>query len=262
MREPKRTILEAVARGEMSPAEAAERLGDGPPPDPEEARAPAVRAVRLEGAGHEIRVGGDPSIHEAIVGPPMTLCREGDVLVVEGAPADTGSRFWFSREQPAWPWGMSRRDRRPITLRMNPDLALEAELSAGTLSVDGVRGPISARLSAGSARIEGFASPVDIHVSAGKLRASGRLVSGTSRIVCDMGSVRLSLDPDSNVRLLARSEMGKVDLPDRVPGGERPTGGPRGSLGMATEHELVIGDGAASLEVLANMGAIQVRVAR
>lgn len=261
MSEHRRTILEAVARGEMSPAEAAERLGDGSPP-PREELAPGVRAVRLEGASHEIRITGDPSVHEAIVGAPMTLCREGDVLIVEGIPTDTGSRFWFTRDQPAWPWGIGRADRRPIALRMNPDLALEAELSAGTLSVAGVLGPISAHLSAGSARIEGFASPLDVRVLAGKLRASGKLVSGRSRIACDMGSIWLSLDAGSSVRVRARSEMGKVTLPEDLPGGELPTGGPPGPSGMTIERELVVGDGSADLEIVASMGTVHVKVAR
>ena len=194
----RRQILEAVADGSVSPAEGAERLAaldeaEGvrtePAPEP-------VRKVRIASTGHSVRVVGDPGRREPLVDGPHMLRREGDTLVVEPEGGEDGGDF-FIASLPPWRRGDSRnrfwRSAPPLVVRMPPELALQADVTAASVVVRDVRGPIALTLSAGSARIDGFASPIDVDVSAGSLTARGILDRGESSVRCSAGSVKLAL---------------------------------------------------------------------
>jgi hypothetical protein len=124
---------------------------------------------------------------------------------------------------------------------MNPDLALDAEVQAGSLQTVGVHGPIQALLEAGSAALSDFAGPLDITLKAGSLRGTGVLNQGSSRIQSQMGSVRLHLAGGSSVRVRAHSSLGSVQLLD----------GRSGS-------EAVVGAGEASLDIESAMGSVRI----
>lgn len=116
----------------------------------------------------------------------------------------------------------------------------------------GTRGPLRVELSAGSARLEDIAAPFDISASAGSIALRARVDRGESRIRCEAGSASVVLLPGSNVRVRARSVLGRLLLPQPA--------GPVG-FGADDQGETVVGEGAATLDVEANMGYASVSVA-
>lgn len=147
----------------------------------------------------------------------------------------------------------ARQRRTPaLKVRVNPNLPLEAGIKAGAMSITGVAAPITAEADAASLQIKGFTGPLDAKVNAGKLEATGLMDEGTSRIECNAGKVDLRLDSGSSVRITARAELSRVNLP----GAETRSGGLLGS-----EHEAVIGGGAATLSMEVNVGAATVALA-
>jgi hypothetical protein len=161
---------------------------------------------------------------------------------------------------PGWPgrWALLDAFRRigdELTIRMRPDLPLDAGVTAGSLKVAGLTGPLRVSVAGGSARVDRFAGPLDLSVDAGSLRGSGLLVAGSSRVRCQAGSVRLHLERGSSVKVRARAELGNVVLP----GDED---GERWLAGGGGAREVTVGDGEALLEVEVNMGSVVVSADR
>lgn len=144
----------------------------------------------------------------------------------------------------------ARQRRSPaLKVRVNPHLPLEAGIKAGAMSITGVAAPIKAEADAASLQIKGFTGPLDATVNAGKLEATGLIDEGASRIECNAGKVDLRLDAGSSVKITARAELSRVNLP----GAETRSGGLLGS-----EHEATIGGGAATLSMEVNVGSATV----
>jgi hypothetical protein len=239
-----------------------------------------IRRVRVVGTFRSARIIGDPTVREAVADGPHMARREGDLLVIESVIEDLDlPGFVFNRGW--WGWrptvppdpGRARPPRSPrpprmprpgrwtgeetwqrpwhqsqLTVRMRPDLALDVELSAGTVRVDGVTGPMRLELRAGSIRVEGARGPLDASVAAGSLRLDAMLRTGESRVRCDASSVRINLERGSSVLVRARAEMSKLSMPRR------------GGVGtwMGEREEVKIGDGAATLDIEANMSNVGV----
>ena len=244
MQDRRREILQRVAAGELSPDEAAAMLeeaetggGVATTTLPGE-RAARVRVVRTAGWTEII---GDPGVQEAVAEGPHVARREGDTLVI-GGEEDTAELLGFRF---SWRRGYHFQfgDVKPLRIRMNPNLPLEVEAQAGSLSVQGVKAPIRAEVQAGQTRIDGFAAPLELTAHAGSVRATGHLDHGSSRISCHAGSVRLRLDSTSSVKVTARTTLGSVTVDGRED---------RGSW--------MIGEGQGALDVETTMGSVKVLV--
>src|SRR5713101_6692347 len=217
-----REILGAVARGEMTPDEAARLFETGsnetppptpPPPPPPPLGGEAVQ-VRVLATARNGRVLGDPSVSEARAEGPNLAHREGGTLVIEGTvdPFDEGG-FSFEARRP-WHWQSAiRRIAEPLVVRVNP------------------------------------ATPVDIEARAGTVRLSGRIESGDSRVRCEAGSVNVRLARGSNVRVTARADLGRV----------RVDGASSHDRLMGLHREVTVGEGAATLTVEAAMGTVDIQ---
>ncbi|HLQ60913.1 MAG TPA: hypothetical protein VK131_03525 [Candidatus Acidoferrales bacterium] len=244
MDDAKREILIQVKEGKLNPEEAAARLeamdreavaGTRPATPPPAGAALRIRVVRKFGPAVVI---GDPEVAEAAPEGPHTIHREGDTLIVEALPLDDDwLGFTMTRGERSDP--RRRGGRSSLVVRVNPQLPLEAEVTAGPLTVKGVRGPVRAEVTAGPLRIDGFTAPVDLSVQAGPIEARGRLDAGASRIRCQAGPVRVILERGSSVRVRGHAMLGKVSLP----GGGR---------------EAVVGGGTGTLDVEATMGPVTV----
>ena len=214
-----------------------------------------MRCVRVLGTFRAVRVVGDADVREAAAEGTHRVRREGDALVIESEPAEMlpGSYAFADWRRGRVRPGFGAFPTLPVTVRMNPDLALDADLHAGSLSVRGVRAPIRAHVAAGTVRIEGMAAPVDVSVAAGTVSVSGVLDRGASRIECDAGKVRVALDRGSSVRIKARADVGRVDVP---------TAGTAGATEwlLGGGHEATVGAGEGELAVRVSMGAVQVFV--
>jgi Putative adhesin len=235
MQDVKREILMQVANKTITPEEAAARIEELEREQaPEPAGSGSLRLVRIEARARSVIVIGDPTVGEAIADGPHTARREGDILYIEDEERDTfGFRFGPS-------FGFNFEDR-PLTVRMNPKLALDVDLQAGSLRTRAIRAPIGARVQAGRARFDDFDGPLTLHVQAGDVRARGRMAEGESKIRCEAGSVRIELERDSSVRVRARSRLGKVELPNN-------------------DLDWVAGSGAATLDIDVGMGKAEVRL--
>ena len=144
----------------------------------------------------------------------------------------------------------ARQRRSPaLKVRVNPNLPLEAGIKAGAMSITGVAAPITAEADAASLQIKGFTAPLDAKVNAGKLEATGLMNQGDSRIECNAGKVDIRLEPGSRVKITARAELSRINLPSS----EVRSGGLLGS-----EHEALIGEGGGTLFMEVNVGSATV----
>jgi hypothetical protein len=250
--ETRRQILIDVAEGRLAPEEAAERLQadplDGAAHDPT-ARDPhdswsegeAIERVHITGDFGVTRVTGDPGVREAIAEGPHLARREGTTLVIQSAPLwNEGSGYSFGG-----PLGWKHRT---VSVRVNPDLPVDVDIAAGTLSLWGMRGPVRTHISAGNARIEEVTGPIDVFVAAGNARITGMLGDGASRVRCEAGNVRVHLERGSSVRAKARTSLGRVRLP----------GGPGRGWLAGESPEVIVGDGAGTLDVETSFGNVDV----
>jgi hypothetical protein len=234
----RREILSRVAAGTISPEEAASQL-DLVSKDQEDTE-PGIRRVRVIKRLGSAEVTGDPNVRDAVAEGQHRARIEGDVMIIEGEVANEPGTF-ITRSWLGFPEHSSG-DR--LVVRVNPALALDLQVQAGSLRVNGVEGPIRADVQASSATIDGFRKPLDLTVQAGSVRATGRLDDGESRIACDAGSVNLYLERGSSVRIKAQAHLGKVVLP--------------GVAGAGGAQNVSVGGGAASLLIKTNMGSVRV----
>ena len=260
-----------------------------------------ITGVKVDGSFRSIEVIGDDDVIEAVADGQHRLRWDGDILVIDGTSMGLdnddddedydddedfeGPGDWFRVYAPhrlrrvhmGRGWDHDPRSRaRPLRVRMNPDLSLEARVEAGPLTIRRVRGPVKARVSAGPLVIEGFESPLDVRVAAGKVSASGRVDHGVSTINCDAGKVSLHLQRGSDVRVTASATLGKVDIGHgRTGGRERARRAQRyvrehegSDLGerivgllnnaFSDEHEVVFGRGTGVMDIRVSMGSADI----
>jgi hypothetical protein len=255
MQDARRAILTQVAAGTLTPTEAATRLDEVERghSQPVASRLPfgegaVVRGVRVRSDYGRIIVVGDASVAEATAEGPHVARHESGVLVIETDQRSDGD-FWFGQRDGTHWWDSFRGP--TVTVRMNPRLEAWVSADAGSVTVRDVSAPIHAEVQAGSLLIQGFAGPLDLAASAGSIRAEGSLREGSSRIRCEMGSIRIALASDSDVRVSALANMGKVNIDD---GTEDRGSGRRGG----ERQEAVFGSGTASLDIESQMGSVTV----
>ena len=263
MKDIRREILTQVAAGSLSAEEAAARLDSLEPeaPSAEPNRTPAspqapsagstARQIKVISQFGSAEIVGDPSVAVAIADGPHRARQEGDTLVIEHEPLDDSDSFSFGRGSRRIAINGFDIQRRKLTVRMNPDLALVANVQAGNVRVDGVHGPITGEVQAGNCKVADFRGPLNLVVQAGNVVASGRLDSGASKVRCEMGSVKINLEKGSSVRITARTTLGKVAIEGEAD--ER-------SLVGQSGREVTIGSGAATLDVECTMGSVKVVV--
>ncbi len=302
----RREILEAVAAGRMDPSLAADRLADidagfadedEPVEESTEARVERrvivrdagdspITCIKVDASFRSIEIVGDDTVREAVAEGPHRVRWEGDTLVIDGASIgdddddddrpDFGEWFRTSSGRGAHRVGMAFREAqeyrpRPLRVRVNPRVPLEARVEAGPLTIRRVTAPVKARVAAGPLVIEGFESPIDVRVSAGKVDARGRVDHGVSTIDCDAGKVRLHLERGTDARVNASATLGKVDFGGRSRRKERfdwRGSGDLSDLGdrlagvlnnaFSDEHEVVIGRGTGVIDIRVSMGAADI----
>ena len=256
MQDAKRSILDRVVQGTLSPDEAAAELEQLEAQQPQATMATAtapesgarpgpsnLAGVRVINQMGSVIVIGDPTVQDAVAQGPHSARREGDILVIEVAPLGSrGGSFVFGGV------GVQVGDGRRLTVRMNPALALEADVQAGSLKIHQLTGPIRATVQAGSTTVEDCEGPYAVMVSAGSFKARTRVTGGNSTIQCDAGSVKMHLLEGSSCRITAQTTMGKISLP----------GGHQSGVGFGDQASVTIGGGSGTLDIRSSMGSVQV----
>jgi hypothetical protein len=222
-----------------------------------------INAIRVVGTFRTLRVEGDPSVHSAVAEGPHEVRTKDGVMIFEeymdpedqgfvvfgprlrrrirGSFAINGKEYTIGRNAPL-----------ELRLRMNPELPLEIDMTAGSARVQGVSGPVRATIAAGSARFEDIRSPFVASVDAGSLNVRGLFDRGHSEIRCTAGRVRLEIEKGSSVRITARATLGRISLPkgkqwQGIGGGRR---------------EVTLGEGEGTLDIEATTGAAIVEEAK
>jgi hypothetical protein len=186
----RRQILEDVADGRLAPIEAI-RLLDLP--------SGGARSVRLRSAYHAVEVVGDPTVSDlVVVDGTHRVQREDDVLVVSDAASD-GFRFG------TWQGG------RRLTVRVNPALDVDAEVTGALLTVRGVGGALRAVVQAGSAGIERVSGALDLRVTSGSAVVAGAPRAGEWRLSCESASLEVVLDGDADATVAVSGRHSHVD---------------------------------------------------
>lgn len=276
--DPVRRILADVAAGRLGPEEAAARLDEarraadaGSAPSgsgatsagsnasgapgagtSEQRTLPTASAteptnrVRVRAVGRRVRIIGEPFVSTVAVDGPHVVRQEGDTLVVtsEGEFGASLDGFTLMRTR-------SLRDvqervfdlGRELSVRVNPSLAVEIEVTAGSVNAERIPSLEQVRVTGGSARVRDVEGPIDVLVQAGSAQVEGRIHRGKSRLRAESGSLQLRLLPGSSVRVRPDVQLGRVQW--EPPGADR------------DEHVIGTGDGQLDLEVVMGMATVK-----
>jgi hypothetical protein len=251
-------VLDAVAAGVLTPDEAAKLLdqlkaggGEGAKQAEVPATATKPKRVRIRAVGRRVKIVGEPFVKTIAVDGPHVVRQEGDTLLISSEGEFGASLDGFTLTPPR-----SLRDvqqklmdlGRELSIRVNPGLEIEAEITAGSINAE--RAPLleQVRVTAGSARVRDVEGPIDVLVQAGSAQVEGRIVKGRSRLRVESGSLQLRLLQGSSVRIRPDAQLGRVQWePPARPGKEN--------------DEQVVGGGAARLDLEVVMGAATVKEA-
>jgi hypothetical protein len=257
----RREILEDVAAGRIDPAAAAALLDQADEAEAKSDQAsgasagepsapslPAIDSIEVRATSRRVRLIGDPRVREFAVEGPHQVRREGSTLHITGdtqpVPTDdtfillTGGRFREMADR--FQRGLGQNIE--LTVRVRPDIAVGAEVIAGSLHTEGVRRLHHVRATAASLRVQDAEEPMDVLVQAGSAQVTTRQTRGRSRIRCESGSLTLRLLDGSDARVRHDVQLGKFSTQPE----------------QRTDRDVVVGTGAAEIDVEVVMGAVTV----
>ena len=248
-----RTILDRVASGDISPEEGQRLLAASSPA----AQAPSldepVHRVSLRFTGVRLTVLADPGVATAIADGPHRVGREGDLLVITSDLA-AGD---YSAEGP---WSAFRtwvdsgfRPGERVSVRVNPQLPLDVQLTAGSLSLSGMRAPVSVTADAAAARLQDGRGPLRLSATTGSADVAWQF-TGDSTIAVDLGSGAVRLLPGSDAAVTVSASVGAASV--NGPDGSRGSTPAGGNIAPFT-----VGEGRGTLSVTAHLGSVDVTVA-
>jgi hypothetical protein len=227
-----------------------------PEPEPsaeEPAQAKAVNVggverISVRAVGRRVRIIGETSVATLSADGPHVLRRNGSVLEVssDGELGASLDGFSILRSAPR-----SLDDFRSLGLgkelflRVNPNLIVDVEVTAGSLNTEGVSHLGKVRVTAGAAKLLDVAEINDALVQAGQATIKGAIKTGRNRVRAESGTLSISLADDSNVTVTGEAQLGKISW----------AGGHSGA-----GDEVVMGSGSARLDIEVVMGHAQVRV--
>lgn len=208
----------------------------------------SVQRLRIRALGRRVKLIGEPYVKTVAVDGPHVIKHEGDTLVVTSEGELGASLDGFTLLQTRSLRDVQERVLglgRELSIRVNPSLIIETEVTAGSLSVERLPGLEHVRITAGSARIRDADGPLDLLVQAGSATVEGKFTKGHTRLRGESGSLQVHPLPGSNVRIRHDVQLGRIVWePD---GGEK--------------HERVLGAGTATMDLEIVMGQVTVREA-
>jgi hypothetical protein len=207
-----------------------------------------VERISVRAVGRRVRILGETSVATLSADGPHVLRRNGSVLEVssDGELGASLDGFSILRSAPR-----SLDDFRSLGLgkelflRVNPNLIVDVEVTAGSLNTEGVPHLGKVRVTAGAAKLLDVAEINDALVQAGQATIKGTIKTGRNRIRAESGTLSITLADDSNVTVTGEAQLGKISW----------AGGHSGA-----GDEVVMGGGSARLDIEVVMGHAQVRV--
>jgi hypothetical protein len=207
-----------------------------------------VERISVRAIGRRVRIIGESSVATLSADGPHVLRRNGSVLEVSSDGELGSSLDGFSILRGAT---RSLDDFRSLGLgkelflRVNPNVIVDVEVTAGSLNTERVPHLGKVRVTAGAAKLLDVAEINDALVQAGQATIKGTITSGRSRIRAESGSLSITLADDSDVTVTGEAQLGKINW----------AGGHNGA-----GDEVVMGNGSAKLEIELVMAHALVRV--
>jgi hypothetical protein len=223
------------------------------PPTEEPVRAKSVNVggverISVRAVGRRVRILGETSVATLSADGPHVLRRNGSVLEVssDGELGASLDGFSILRSAPR-----SLDDFRSLGLgkelflRVNPNVIVDVEVTAGSLNTEQVPHLGKVRVTAGAAKLLDVAEINDALIQAGQATIKGTITTGRNRVRAESGTLSITLADDSNVTVSGEAQLGKISW----------AGGHSGA-----GDEVVMGSGSAKLDIEVVMGHAQVRV--
>ena len=223
-------------------------------PEPESANEPVrkintngVERISIRAIGRRVRIVGETSVATVSPDGPHVLRRNGSVLEVSsdgelGASLDGFSILRAPRSlDDVRALGLGKE----LFLRVNPNITVDVEVTAGTLNTERLPRLGKVRVTAGGAKLLDVTEINDALVQAGQATISGAFATGRNRIRAESGSLSITLQDDSDVTVKGEAQLGKVNW----------TGGHSGA-----GDEVIMGNGSAKLDIEVVMGYAAVQV--
>jgi hypothetical protein len=235
-------LTESFASAEPDPEPAPE------PSRPKPVNTSGVERVSVRAVGRRVRIVGETSVATLSADGPHVLRRNGAVLEVssDGELGASLDGFSLLRGAPRnlddiRALGLGKE----LFLRVNPNIVVDVEVTAGSLNTERVPHLGKVRVTAGGAKLLDVGEINDALIQAGQATISGAITTGRNRIRAESGSLSITLADHSNVTIKGDAQLGKVSW----------TGGHNGA-----GDEVVMGNGSAKLDIEVVMGHAQVRV--
>jgi hypothetical protein len=207
-----------------------------------------VERISVRAVGRRVRILGETSVATLSADGPHVLRRNGSVLEVtsDGELGASLDGFSILRSAPR-----SLDDFRSLGLgkelflRVNPNVIVDVEVTAGSLNTEQVPHLGKVRVTAGAAKLLDVAEINDALIQAGQATIKGTIKTGRNRVRAESGTLSITLADDSNVTVTGEAQLGRISW----------AGGHSGA-----GDEVVMGSGSARLDIEVVMGHAQVRV--
>jgi hypothetical protein len=271
MSEDLEDVLRRVAAGELTPEAALHALGHAPTTPAAAPPAPPigmvddepVTSIRLKTSYRSIQISTDPTVAQIHITGAHAIQRSGSTLLVtttgplddderaaggDRAGTPLGGRFSFNDLPRTIAWARSWRDHQ-LTVRVNPALALDLDLTGADVKLSGLQAGLHAHLVASSFKADRMRCEFDVEAVSSSVKLTA-IPTGNSRIYCESSSVRLSLPTGADLKITGNNRMSRLSLPDQR-GNSSPFDG--------ETSELTIGTGRDRLRLEAVMSSLTVQ---
>ncbi len=194
-----------------------------------------VSKVLIKATGRKVRIVADSLVSTAAAEDVHQVKRSGSTLEIIGDKE-------FSGVIDAISWARSVRGLddvkalgigKELTVRVNPTLEVDIDLTGSSLHVTGLPHLGKVRLTAGVATIMEARVVSDLLLQAGQATISGRFTDGWSRFRCESGQIVVEAQPGSDVVIRGDAQLGRVSWEGR----------------NVTDGEVTLGAGTAHLDV-------------
>lgn len=214
--------------------------------------------MRITASARPVRLVGDHTVDTVAVDGPHSVRREGGTIRVDATPlggtaSDVPGSYRYERKTGFSRWlGQSSLVGVPLTVRVHPSLAADAEVMAGSLEIVGMSGPVTFSVTAGTVRAQDCTGPFTGSVRAGSARLEIRPTAGHSLVRVESGSLDLRLQPGSDVRVTGRVDLGEIKV--------RAADGTQRIINREELKDVVVGAGTGTFELEVAMGSAKVRL--
>jgi hypothetical protein len=172
-----------------------------------------VERISVRAVGRRVRIIGETSVATLSADGPHVLRRNGPILEVssDGELGASLDGFSILRGAPRSiddfrALGLGKE----LFLRVNPNLIIDVEVTAGSLNTERVPHLGKVRVTAGAAKLLDVTEINDSLVQAGQATIKGTIKTGRNRVRAESGTLSITLTDDSDVTVTGEAQLGKI----------------------------------------------------